>query len=101
MYLLPFLGKIDCICIYCLLLLLEKFNERVVLYILLSPATQFDFLWFLLTKIPTSLRTAFYSPEDINDLPMEFQNIVATLAGNINYRHSNSSVARITVDNIF
>ena len=51
MYLLPFWGKIDCKCIYCLLLLLEKFNERVVLYILLSPATQFDFLWFLILTI--------------------------------------------------
>ena len=43
----------------------------------------------------------FYSLEDINDLPMEFQNMVATLAGNFNYRHLNTSVARVTVDNIF
>ena len=43
----------------------------------------------------------FYSLEVINDLPMEFQNMVATLAGNFNYRHLNTSVARVTVDNIF
>ena len=43
----------------------------------------------------------FYSLNDINDLPMELQRVVASSAGDCRDRFRNTSVAKVTVDNIF
>ena len=50
---------------------------------------------------PGSSTSPFYSLEDIQDLPMEYQRVVASCAGDYQYRYDNTSVTRLTVDDVF